>query len=132
LHDLARLLRQAAWAPIGVVVAHEIVARIFGHEPVVDPIMHFSGGMAGAYFARRAVAVCPRLFGAPTPFAADLLAFGSTSAAALFWEFGEELSDIYLGTHGQTSVWNTLRDLELGVAGALTFLLLRRLIARFP
>jgi hypothetical protein len=126
--SIARLLRQAAWAPITVVVGHEVAARIFGHEPVVDPIMHFSGGMAAAYFVRRACAVCPRLVGAPTPFVVDLLAFGIACSAALFWEFGEQLSDICLGSHIQTSVTNTLRDLELGVAGAATLLVVRRLL----
>ncbi len=126
--SIARLLRQAAWAPIAVVVGHEVAARTFGHEPVVDPIMHFSGGMAAAYFVRRACAMCPRLLGVPTPLGADLLAFGIACAAALFWEFGEQLCDIYLGSHAHTSVTNTLRDLELGVAGAATLLLVRRFL----
>jgi hypothetical protein len=127
---VGRWLLQAGWAPIAVLVAHEVGARLFGHEPVVDPIMHFSGGAAVAYFVRRGCAVGRRFVGAPTPLAVDLLSFGLASVAALFWEFAERLSDVYLGTHAHTSVRGTLRDLELGVTGAVVYLLLARLAGR--
>jgi len=121
-----RLLLQAGWAPLAVIVAHEVGARSFGHEPVVDPVMHFSGGAAAAFFVQRACAVGGRVFGSPSPLGADLLALGLACAAALFWEFGEQLCDIYLGTHAHTSVTGTLRDLELGVAGAALYLAIGR------
>jgi len=123
-----RVLLPAGWAPLAVIVAHEVAARCFGHEPIVDPVMHFSGGVAAAFFFRRASAIGGRLFGSPSPLAADLLAFGLACAAALFWEFGEQLCDVYLGTHAHTSVTGTLRDLELGVAGAMFYLAIRRVV----
>ena len=124
--SIVRLLRQAAWAPIGVIGGHEVAARCFGHEPIVDPIMHFTGGVAVAYFVLRACTLCPRLVGAPSPLVVDLLSFGIACAAAVLWEFAEQLCDIYLGTHAHTSVTATLRDLELGVAGAALCVLIGR------
>jgi hypothetical protein len=122
------LLRETGWAPAAVIVGHEVGARIFGHEPIVDPVMHASGGIAIAFLVRRASTVCDSLVGAPSGLAADLLAFGLAAAAALFWEFGEQLSDVLRGTHIQTNVTTTLRDLELGVLGAAVYLLARRAI----
>jgi len=125
-----RLLLGAAWAPIGVLVAHSVGAHYFGHEPVVDPIMHFAGGAAAAFFVRRSCDLGRGWLGSPTPFAADLLSFGLACTIALFWEFGEQLSDLYLGTRAHTSVGGTLGDLRLGVLGAGLYLLLARLGAR--
>ena len=50
----ARTFRAAGWAPLTVLIAHHILARMFGHEPFVDPVMHFSGGAAAALVVRYA------------------------------------------------------------------------------
>ncbi len=127
---MKRLLLGAAWAPLAVLVGHSVGASYFGHEPVVDPTMHLAGGAAAAFFLSRSCVVGRRFFGAPSPLAADLLSFGLAATIALFWEFGEQLSDLYLGTHAQTSVGETLRDLRLGVVGAALYLVLARVVTR--
>ncbi len=126
---LKQLAREVAWAPITVFVAHEVAGGIFGHEPYVDPVMHFLGGAAMAYFLRRVAKLSPRLLGSPSALALDLLAFGMTGFVAIVWEFGELGSDIFLGTNIQFSAANTLRDLGLGLGGAVLALLMQ---ARAP
>lgn len=116
---LRAVARKAAWAPAAVFIAHDLGARAFGHEPVVDPIMHFLGGSAIAYFVYRVCRIGGLYLGAPSRFVIDLLAFGLTCAVALMWEFGEFLSRRFFGSHAHTSVGNTLRDLFLGMVGAL-------------
>ena len=45
-----RVGREALWAPIAVVVLHWAAGGLLGHEPYVDPVMHFLGGAAAAFF----------------------------------------------------------------------------------
>jgi hypothetical protein len=125
-----RISRVAAWAPLSVLIGHSIFARVFGHEPYVDPVMHFSGGVAAAYFFRKVGELAPEALGALTEDARDLLSFGLTCSIALFWEIAEFSSDTFLGTNVQTSNANTMRDLILGVVGALVFLTFRRFSLR--
>lgn len=47
---LLKICRGALWAPIIVLIARGIAGKLFGHEPYVDPIMHFSGGLGIAFF----------------------------------------------------------------------------------
>jgi hypothetical protein len=122
---LARLLREAAWAPIGVVVLHAIAGALLGHEPYVDPVMHFLGGVAMAYFTVRACEVGVELVGRLTPLGQSVLAFGVTCSAAVFWELVEFGRDRILHTNVQISLSNTMRDLVLGCLGAVVYLALR-------
>ena len=122
-----RVARHAAWAPLTVLVLHDLGARLFGHEPYVDSVMHFLGGMAAAFFFRYASAVADKTLGAPSDTALDVIAFGLTCAVALFWEFGEFAADLYFGHNIQRGLANTMRDLALGVSGAVVYLGARRL-----
>ena len=114
-----RVIQQAAWPGVAVLIAHEVFARIFGHEPYVDPVMHVLGGAAAAFFFIRMPRLAPKLFGEPTRTTLYLLGFGLTSAVAVMWEFGEFLSDFYLGTRIQRSLGNTITDLSNAMAGAM-------------
>jgi hypothetical protein len=125
-----RISRMAAWASLSVLIGHPIFARIFGHEPYVDPVMHFSGGVAAAYFFRKVSALTPEALGVLTEVARDLLSFGLTCSVSLFWEIVEFSSDTFLGTNVQTGNANTMRDLILGGVGALVFLIFRRFSLR--
>lgn len=116
-----RIFRKAGWAPIAVLLVHAAGGHFFGHEPYVDPAMHFLGGLAAAYFFWHAGALGGRRMGSPSPLALDMLAFGLTCAIALVWELGEFFSDLYLGTNIQRSVANTMRDLALGMSGAIVY-----------
>src|SRR6266571_3295445 len=114
--------REAAWAPISVLVLHSVGGALFGHEPYVDPAMHFLGGVAAAFFLRHACSLVPVLLGSPSPLALDLLAFGLTCTLALCWEFAEFFADQYFGTQMQRGVPNTMRDLLLGTFGAAFYI----------
>ena len=103
---------------------------MFGHEPYVDPIAHFSGGVAAAFFFRYACFLGRGFLGAPSPLALDLLAFGLTCSAALAWEFGEFASDVFLGTRIQYAVGNTMRDLMLGTLGGGIYVAAARVLRR--
>ena len=128
---IRRVARHAAWAPVVVLVSHEVGARVLGHEPYIDPTMHFLGGVAMAFFLRQAGSFADGFLGAPTQVALDLLAFGLTSVVALFWEFGEFTIDLYFGTQAQRGLANTMRDLALGVGGAFVYLASRRIVRFF-
>jgi hypothetical protein len=118
-----RIVREACWPGLVVLVAHTVLGDLFGHEPYVDPAMHLSGGAAAAFFFTRLPRLLPGYFGRPTRLVVNLLGFGLTSTVAVVWELGEYLSDLCLGTHIQRDVGNTLRDLLNGMAGAGAFLI---------
>ncbi|MAE66048.1 MAG: hypothetical protein CMJ18_17385 [Phycisphaeraceae bacterium] len=126
---LIRVAKESGWAPVVVLILHEVLAGIFGHEPYVDPVIHFLGGAAAAFLLRCSVSCASGLMGRPSRVATDLLAFGLATVVAVIWELGELLSDLLLGSNIQRSAPNTLRDLALGMAGALAYLVLRRVAA---
>ena len=128
---MTRQLLRAAWAPLAVVIGHGVVALVFGHQRQLDPAMHFFGGMAGAYFASRAVTVARDWFGNPVPMARALIAFCLTATAALCWEFEEFASGLIFGHSAQYSLEETMADLSLGCGGALIFVAGESLIKRF-
>ena len=121
------IAQKVAWAPIAVLIGHAVFAGLYGHEPYVDPVMHFAGGMAAAYSFRFATSIMKEVFGVPTELGSDVMSFGLTCAAALVWETGEFCSDTFLGTNVQKDNANTMRDLILGAAGAIAFIAARRL-----
>jgi hypothetical protein len=125
---LVQICRAALWTPIIVLIVHSIAGKIFGHEPYVDPIMHFSGGLAIAFFCWRACLIEPEFLGKPSRLGIDLLAYGLTCAAALFWEFGEFIGDQVRGTNVQRGLGNTMRDLFLGTLGGIVFIVGARLV----
>ena len=129
---VGRVAREVGWAPVTVLVLHSVSGRIFGHEPYVDPAMHFSGGVVAAYFFRNAGSIGSRFLGTPTHLALDLLAFGLTCAVALLWELGELVSDEYLGTNVLRDVHNTVRDLFLGMLGGILYIAAARVYRSFP
>jgi hypothetical protein len=123
-----RTVREAAWPGLVVLVVHGLLGEVFGHEPYVDPAMHFAGGVAAAFFFTRLPRVLPEQFGEPTPLARDLLGIGLTSAVAILWELGEYLSDVFLGTRIQRGVGNMTRDLMNGMIGASVLIVGERLL----
>lgn len=116
-------LKRAVWAPIAVVVLHAILAEIFGHEPYVDPAIQLCGGVAVAYLLHEACVTLSGLLGQPSTLGRNLMAFGLTAAFAILWEVGEFVTDSLLGTDIQGDVPETMRDLILGLMGAMVFLI---------
>jgi hypothetical protein len=125
-----RVLRQAAWAPLTVLVVHAVAASLLGHPRNLDPLMHFAGGAAVAYFFFCACYISHRYVGALPQLATFVLVFTGTCTIALFWEFGEYLSDAFLGTRVQASLAETMSDLLFGTAGAVVYLLSSLFMAR--
>lgn len=106
------------WAPVLVVVAHALGSRFFGHRTSLDPAFHFLGGVAGAVAASKAYVLFPWIGGAmPPSIGQTAFAIAAVCAAALVWETGEFLSDVFFRTRVQMGRLNTLSDIALGVAG---------------
>jgi hypothetical protein len=116
-------LKRAVWAPLAVVVLHAILAAIFGHEPYVDPAIQLCGGVAVAYLLHEACVTLSWLLGQPSTLGRNLMAFGLTAAFAILWEVGEFVIDSLVGSHIQGDVPETMRDLILGLMGAMVFLI---------
>lgn len=120
-----RLAREAAWAPLGVLLLFA-VGQSAGATEEFWWLLHALGGGAAAYFVRRASPLFESLLGRPSALTQRLLAFGMACAAALAWECGEFLLDQLRGTQLQVSLENTMIDLILGMLGALAVVLLER------
>ena len=121
-------LRQAAWAPLGVLVFY-LVARslqLFEIFPPLDIPTHFLGGVAITYFYRAAIRSAQRLVG-EIPFPIQVvLAFTSTGTTTIFWEFYEYIFDFLFDAHMVRGVTDTTVDFFVGLLGALVFSLLYR------
>lgn len=115
---VSTLVRKAAWAPLGVLVLHHLLAARYGHEPTVDPWMHFLGGAAIAYVAWVAVGLAEPLLGVPRPAGRALLALSLAANVALAWEMSEFAKRLLYGGELSTGLANTMRDLVCGIAGA--------------
>lgn len=125
---IATTLREAAWAPISVVVIY-LIGLVFGWYDFIPPLdipTHFMGGVAIAYFYRSAIRNSQKFLG-DIPFAIQIiLAFTATGTTAVLWEFYENLSDYFLGTQHVFGLNDTLKDMCLGLMGALLLSLFYR------
>lgn len=118
VRGLVRVLVNPGWAPLGVVLAHLVLAEL-GLTDRFDRVLHFAGGAAIAYFALGlAVRARGRFVKAPLWFL-YLFAFTATCTVAVFWEFAEFASDRFMGTAVQRGLEGTILDLIYGVLGAL-------------
>lgn len=113
-----RVLVRASWAPLAVVGFHAGAAALFGHDPRLDPTMHFLGGSAIAYFIGHAVLEWDDFFGRPSPWGCRLVVFGLATTVAVFWELLEFTTGAALGLYSQLSLKETMSDLFFGCAGA--------------
>jgi hypothetical protein len=125
---LAGTLRQAGWAPLLVLAFWAIAAAGFDayeRYPSLDMPTHFCGGVSIAYLTSVGVVRLAPLLGAAHPLLRGAMAIGATAVAAIVWEFMEYLSDLFLGTHLNLGVRDTLSDLFFGLLGATFFVALR-------
>ncbi|MBB5034516.1 hypothetical protein [Prosthecobacter vanneervenii] len=123
MKPLIRLLLHAGWAPLAVLVFHRLIQHTPFREPL-DFVMHYSGGLAITYFLWHALDFFGHWLGQLTLFARYLFAFALACTVGVFWEFGEFASDIFLHTHIQYSIGETMRDLIADATGATTTLML--------
>ena len=126
-HWFLSALLQAGWAPTAVFLFHAFasrVLRLYEDHPASDVAMHALGGIAIAFFFWRAglLAAGAGVIGAINRTGLSVMVFGLTCAAAVFWEFGEYLSDRYLGTRAQLGLDDTLGDMLVGIVGGVAFL----------
>jgi hypothetical protein len=123
MKPLLRLLLRAGWAPLAVLVFHHEIQHTRWREPL-DFVMHYSGGLAITYFLWHALEFFAHWLGQLTTFARYLFSFALACTVGVFWEFAEWAADIFLHTHIQYSVGETMRDLIADAAGATTTLTL--------
>jgi hypothetical protein len=125
--QLLQLLKEAAWAPLTVLLVSFPVARMPFAESVY-PVLHLLGGAALAYFFRRAVR---RFYHGWPPMLSSLVAFSLACTGALAWEVAEFAIDFVFGTTLQEGLLDTMTDLILAAAGAAAWLALRRGVQDF-
>lgn len=114
-------LTEAAWAPVSVLTFYLVGRALHLYElfPQLDMPSHFIGGVAITYFYRSAIRNSQRIVG-DIPFSIQiLLAFTSAGTTIILWEFYENLSDFFFGTHMVRGVEDTFMDMFLGLLGAL-------------
>lgn len=126
---LLTLLRRAAWAPLAVLMLHQVISRSSFRQPL-DFAMHFSGGAAIAFFLFYTLACFENILGKLKPAGHYLFSFALACTVGLFWEFGELFSDVFFHTHIQKTIAETLRDLTADASGAVCSLLLVALTQR--
>jgi hypothetical protein len=109
---------KALWAPALVFILHSLLANKLGHEPYVDPVMHFCGGAAIAFFFWQSAKCCKRSI-------SNRWVFGLTTLVAIAWEFMEYLLMVNRGWGMDWGAVNSLRDLILGMSGAALIIFMK-------
>ena len=114
-------LREAAWAPLSVVVFYSLglALHLFKMFPFIDMPTHFMGGVTITYFYRVAIRNSQKFLGdIPAPIQI-LLAFTATGTTTVLWEFYENLMDHFFGFQMVRGLEDTIVDLVMGLSGAL-------------
>ena len=123
-------LREAAWAPLSVVVFYSLglALHLFKMFPFIDMPTHFMGGVTITYFYRVAIRNSQKFLGdIPAPIQI-LLAFTATGTTTVLWEFYENLMDHFFGFQMVRGLEDTIVDLAMGLSGALVLSLFYRKI----
>lgn len=121
-------LREAAWAPLSVVVFYSLglALHLFKMFPFIDMPTHFMGGVTITYFYRVAIRNSQKFLGdIPAPIQI-LLAFTATGTTTVLWEFYENLMDHFFGFQMVRGLEDTIVDLAMGLSGALVLSVLHR------
>jgi hypothetical protein len=123
-----RLLREALWAPLLIVLASLALGRVLAAQDLWW-LMHVLGGAAVAFCYLRATRIAGALLGDLRIGTRYVLAFTAACSTALAWEMLEFTSDQFFGTDLQEGEMDTMSDLLLSVAGAAAYLAWHALIA---
>ncbi len=123
---IVRILR-GGWAPLAVLLLSFPLAAIPYAQPGYS-VLHVLGGVALAYFARRAVRV---VHGGWPRVLSSVVAFALACTGALAWEIGEFAIDFVFGTTLQEGLLDTMTDLILSAGGAAAWLAVRRGVQDF-
>ena len=114
-------LREAAWAPLSIIAFYGIglALHLYDLFPPLDLPSHLMGGVAITYFFRSAIKNSQRIVGdIPIPIQI-IFAFTCTGTTIIFWEFYENLLDLFFDTHMVRGLEDTIVDMFLGLLGAL-------------
>lgn len=114
-------LREAAWAPLSIIAFYAIglALHLYDLFPPLDLPSHLMGGVAITYFFRSAIKNSQRIVGdIPIPIQI-IFAFTCTGTTIIFWEFYENLLDLFFGTQMVRGLEDTIVDMFLGLLGAL-------------
>lgn len=114
-------LRESAWAPLSVIGFYLLGLALdwFDLYPPLDIPTHFMGGVAITYFYRSAIHHSQKIVGEiPIPIQV-LLAFTCTGTTIIFWEFYEVTLDFLFGAHNVLGLQDTIKDMFVGLLGAL-------------
>ena len=128
------LILKAAWAPLAVVIFHAVIQKTSLRQPLDFPV-HFLGGASIAYFFFYALLCFERLLGRTTMAGRLLFSYALACTVGVFWEFGELASDVFLHTHIQISIRETMSDLiadATGGASSLALIFLTGIFHRKP
>ena len=125
-----KVLKVGGWAPLLVFATHMFMSHAlnaYDWWPSIDVPMHFSGGLAIAFFVSRCFQTLPRQDVPQGRLAIlELLLIGSlTATVAVFWEFAEFSLDQVFGTNVQVNLANTMKDMALGILGAIMLIGMR-------
>ena len=114
-------LRESAWAPLSVVAIYltGLAFHLYDLFPPLDIPTHFLGGVAITYLYRSAIKNSQRFAGEIPIGVQVLFAFACTGTTTVLWEFFENLVDYFLGTHMVLGLTDTIKDMFLGLLGAL-------------
>ena len=115
--SFVRLLREAAWAPVAVLVLNAIIVRSPYARELYWPL-HVFGGAALAFFFFQAIAIAGSSLGRLRPLGRYVMAFALACTIALLWEIGEFIWDGIAGTSLQEGLADTMIDLICDLAGA--------------
>ena len=114
-------LREAAWAPLSIIAFYVIglALHLYDLFPPLDLPSHLLGGVAITYFFRSAIKNSQSLVGDIPILIQIIFAFTCTGTTIIFWEFYENLLDLFFGTQMVRGLEDTIVDMFLGLLGAL-------------
>ena len=112
-----------------MLVLHEFIPKRTWRDQL-DFCLHFSGGASIAFFMYHALGTFERVVGDLTRAGRNLFGYTLACTTGVFWEFGELLSDTFLGTRIQRSLRETMSDLVADATGAALALILIQLASK--
>jgi hypothetical protein len=120
--------RESLWAPLAVFSLYLVglAFDLYDVYPRLDIPTHFMGGVTITYLYRVAIRNS-QVFLGEIPLPVQILfAFTCTGTTVVLWEFYEIVLDTFLKTHMVLGLYDTIKDMLLGLSGALVITVLYR------
>ena len=121
-------LRQSAWAPLSVIAFYlfGLAFRLYALYPNLDIPTHLFGGIAITYFYRVAIRNSQEFLSEIPSTVQILFAFTATGTTIILWEFCETIVDFLFHAHNVLGTFDTVKDMFVGLLGALLLTLFYR------